>query len=169
MNDRSIRTQGWRPGCQRGSRCPSRGRRWESGVGPQGLWEPACCGSLDSFPSLLLQRVGLSQKSWLRPGSGVHSCPDTEPPFPTGLLCFRSSAQEVLPSLTPESEITFCLRAVALVSGEHPTCQTSVWAWCCIYWKCSKKDLPYLLILHACSLPIPMPSCMVSFQKSQAR
>lgn len=36
----------------------------------------------DSFPDLLCQSVGLSQKSRLRPGSGVHSCPDPEPSFP---------------------------------------------------------------------------------------
>lgn len=35
----------------------------------------------DSFPDLLRQNVGLSQMSWLRPGSRVHSCPDPEPSF----------------------------------------------------------------------------------------
>lgn len=43
---------------------------------------------LDSFLDLPPQSVGLPQKSWHKPGSGGHSCPDTETPSPLRPLWF---------------------------------------------------------------------------------
>lgn len=156
MIDRSIRTTRDRgAACHGKSGCVIRGGRWESTLGPQGLWEPGSITSpkwvgsrygscLDLFLDLLPQCRGLSQKSWLRPGSGLQSSPDPEPPFPRGLLYFCSRTQVL--SLPPKSGPIFC-------SVQGPWCQRTL--------HCSdlqlghstgRVDLPHLF-----PLPVMLP------------
>lgn len=97
---------------------------------------------LDSFLDLLPQSVGLSQKSWLSPGSRVHSHRD--PPFPLLPFRFCSSTQEVLPSLAPKPGPILCLNAGTLVSRETPPSQTCSLGTVLDILGVLKKDLPHL-------------------------